>query len=152
MIFAGFVGYSLMITVFTPMLLRSDSPMIAADDPMSKRTILLGFLLCLYPLGQFLGSPVLGSLSDRFDRKPVLLISGDYHIVLLGDCVLVSHRQFRAIVRRFLAAVLLQLTLETKRCIKISASLRMRMNGNRFSPLIFFSRTNNAILPFVIQR
>jgi MFS family permease len=74
-IFAGFVGYSLMITVSTPMLLRSDSPMIAADDPMSKRTILLGFLLCLYPQGQFLGSPVLGSLSDRFDRKPVLLIS-----------------------------------------------------------------------------
>ncbi len=74
-IFAGFVGYSLMITVFTPMLLRSDSPMITASDPMSKRTILLGFLLCLYPLGQFLGSPVLGSLSDRFGRKPVLLIS-----------------------------------------------------------------------------
>ena len=74
-VFAGFVGYSLMITVFTPMLLRGDSPLIAARDPMSKRTILLGFLLCLYPLGQFLGSPVLGSLSDRFGRKPILLIS-----------------------------------------------------------------------------
>ena len=74
-IFVGFVGYSLMITVFTPMLLRSDSPMIAAGDPMAKRTILLGVLLCLYPLGQFLGSPVMGALSDRFGRKPVLLIS-----------------------------------------------------------------------------
>jgi len=74
-VFVGFVGYSLMITVFTPMLLRSDSPMIAAGDPMSKRTVLLGLLLCLYPLGQFLGSPVMGSLSDRFGRKPVLLIS-----------------------------------------------------------------------------
>jgi len=74
-IFAGFVGYSLMITIFTPMLLRTDSPFIAAGDPMAKRTILLGFLLCLYPLGQFVGSPVMGSLSDRFGRKPVLLIS-----------------------------------------------------------------------------
>src|SRR5579871_393996 len=74
-VFAGYVGYSLMITVFTPMLLRSDSPLIAAGDPMSKRTMLLGFLLCLYPLGQFLGSPIMGSLSDRFGRKPVLLIS-----------------------------------------------------------------------------
>jgi predicted MFS family arabinose efflux permease len=35
----------------------------------------LGILLCLYPLGQFLGSPMLGGLSDRFGRKPVLLIS-----------------------------------------------------------------------------
>src|ERR1700685_3015703 len=74
-VFVGFIGYSLMITVFTPMLLRSDSPLIAAADPMSKRTMLLGVLLCLYPLGQFIGSPIMGSLSDRFDRKPVLLIS-----------------------------------------------------------------------------
>ncbi len=74
-VFVGFVGYSLMITVFTPMLMRGDSPMIAAGDPMAKRTMLLGLLLCLYPLGQFLGSPVMGSLSDRYGRKPVLLIS-----------------------------------------------------------------------------
>ena len=32
-IFVGFAGYSLMITVFTPMLL-SDSPLIAAGDPI----------------------------------------------------------------------------------------------------------------------
>jgi MFS family permease len=73
-IFVGFAGYSLMITVFTPMLLRSDSPFIPAGYPMHTRTIALGILLCLYPLGQFLGSPILGGLSDRFGRKPVLLI------------------------------------------------------------------------------
>ncbi|HEY1731538.1 MAG TPA: MFS transporter [Terriglobales bacterium] len=49
--------------------------MITVGDPMSKRSILLGILLCLYRLGQFLGSPVMGSLSDRYGRKPVLLIS-----------------------------------------------------------------------------
>ncbi len=74
-VFVGFVGYSLMITVFTPMLLRSDNSLIAAGAPMSKRTVLLGVLLSLYPLGQFLGSPIMGALSDRFGRKPVLLIS-----------------------------------------------------------------------------
>jgi MFS family permease len=74
-IFVGFAGYSLMITVFTPMLLRNDSPLIAAGDPMRRRTIILGALLCLYPLGQFIGSPILGSFSDRFGRKPILLVS-----------------------------------------------------------------------------
>ncbi len=74
-IFVGFVGYSLMITVFTPMLMGGDSPMLAAGDPMAKRTIMLGVLLCLYPLGQFAGSPIMGSLSDRFGRKPILLFS-----------------------------------------------------------------------------
>src|SRR5271163_1497826 len=74
-IFMGFVGYSLMITIFTPLFLRSDAPLLAAGDPMHKRTILLGFLLCVYPLGQFVGSPIMGSLSDRYGRKSILLSS-----------------------------------------------------------------------------
>ena len=74
-VFAGFVGYSLMITVFTPMIMSNHDLLLRATEPMSKRVILLGILLCLYPLGQFAGSPVLGALSDRFGRKPVLMIS-----------------------------------------------------------------------------
>jgi len=74
-IFMGYVGYSLMITVFTPLLMRGDSPLITVSDPTQKRTIILGILLCLYPLGQFFGSPIVGSLSDHYGRKPVLLIS-----------------------------------------------------------------------------
>jgi DHA1 family tetracycline resistance protein-like MFS transporter len=74
-IFVGFVGYSLMITVFTPMLLYAHGGLLAPDSPMARRTIILGVLLSLYPLGQFVGSPVLGALSDRFGRKPTLLAS-----------------------------------------------------------------------------
>lgn len=74
-IFIGFLGYSLMITAFTPMLLDGRSAMLPAGTATAHRTVLLGFLLCLYPLGQFLGSPILGALSDRFGRKPVLMIS-----------------------------------------------------------------------------
>jgi MFS family permease len=74
-VFAGFVGYSLMITVFTPMIMSNHDLLLRAAEPMSRRVILLGILLCLYPLGQFAGSPVLGALSDRFGRKPVLMIS-----------------------------------------------------------------------------
>jgi DHA1 family tetracycline resistance protein-like MFS transporter len=74
-VFVGFVGYSLMITVFTPMIMNDRGLLLDSGAPMSRRVILLGFLLCLYPLGQFLGSPVLGALSDRFGRKPVLMSS-----------------------------------------------------------------------------
>ncbi len=74
-VFAGFVGYSLMITVFTPMIMSNHDWLLRSDEPMSRRVIVLGVLLCLYPLGQFAGSPVLGALSDRFGRKPVLMTS-----------------------------------------------------------------------------
>jgi MFS family permease len=74
-IFFGFVGYSLMITIFTPMLLKPESGMLPATLTKSYRTIILGLVLGLYPAGQFIGSPVLGALSDRYGRRPVLLVS-----------------------------------------------------------------------------
>ena len=74
-VFAGFVGYSLMITVFTPMIMSNHDLLLGGNASMSKRVIVLGILFCLYPSGQFVGSPVLGTLSDRFGRKPVLMIS-----------------------------------------------------------------------------
>jgi DHA1 family tetracycline resistance protein-like MFS transporter len=73
-VFMGFVGYSLMITVFTPLLVGDDE-LLGAGASTSERTILLGILLALYPLAQFLGAPVIGALSDRFGRRPVLLVS-----------------------------------------------------------------------------
>ena len=74
-IFFGFVGYSLMITIFTPMFLRPESVILPPGVNSSYRTIVLGIVLGLYPAGQFIGSPVLGALSDRYGRRPVLLTS-----------------------------------------------------------------------------
>src|SRR5512138_1505206 len=37
--------------------------------------LVIGILQATYPLMQFLGAPALGRLSDRFGRKPILLIS-----------------------------------------------------------------------------
>ncbi len=78
-IFFGFVGYSLMITVFTPLLMHSS---------LANRTILLGILLALYPLGQFLGSPVIGALSDIHGRKMVLMVSLLVSAVMYGGIAL----------------------------------------------------------------
>ncbi|MBO0718407.1 MAG: MFS transporter, partial [Rhizobiales bacterium] len=73
-VFIGFCGYSLMITLFAPMLMGSND-FLPADATVAQRSLALGLLLAIYPLGQFLGSPVLGALSDRHGRKPVLIVS-----------------------------------------------------------------------------
>ena len=74
-IFFGFVGYSLMITIFTPLFLKPGGAILPAGVTSSYRTVVLGIVLGLYPAGQFIGSPVLGALSDRYGRRPVLLVS-----------------------------------------------------------------------------
>ena len=74
-VFAGFVGYSMMITVFTPMFLHGYGRLIPPGTPTGLKTILLGLVLCMYPLGQFLSAPPIGALSDKYGRRRVLLIS-----------------------------------------------------------------------------
>jgi MFS family permease len=71
----AFLGYSMMVTLFVPMLMHQTSGFLPSSATTAQRTVALGVLLALYPLGQFFGSPVLGAFSDRFGRKRVLLAS-----------------------------------------------------------------------------
>jgi DHA1 family tetracycline resistance protein-like MFS transporter len=41
----------------------------------SASPFMIGLLQATYPLMQFLGAPILGRLSDRYGRKPILIIS-----------------------------------------------------------------------------
>lgn len=74
-IFIGFLGFAMMVPLFTALFLSPDVHWFPSYSSHAHRTILLGTILAMYPLGQFFGSPVLGSLSDRFGRKNLLLIS-----------------------------------------------------------------------------
>ncbi|MEK6153429.1 MFS transporter [Flavobacteriaceae bacterium 3-367] len=62
--FIGILGYSIVI----PILI-----FIVAD--MGGNGFIYGILGAMYPFFQFIGAPILGSLSDRIGRKKVLILS-----------------------------------------------------------------------------
>jgi len=63
-VFVDLLGLSIII----PLL-----PLYAAR--FSATPLVIGVLQATYPLMQFLGAPILGRLSDRFGRKPILVVS-----------------------------------------------------------------------------
>ncbi|MCF6767844.1 MFS transporter [Thiotrichales bacterium 19S11-10] len=74
-IFLGFFGFALTVALYIPMLMDKSFAILPETSPTSLRVSISGFLLAMYPLGQFLGSPVIGKLSDHYGRKKVLMIS-----------------------------------------------------------------------------
>jgi DHA1 family tetracycline resistance protein-like MFS transporter len=63
-VFVDLLGLSIII----PLL-----PLYAAR--FSATPLVVGVLQATYPLMQFVGAPILGRLSDRFGRKPILVVS-----------------------------------------------------------------------------
>jgi MFS transporter, DHA1 family, tetracycline resistance protein len=77
-VFIDLIGFSILIPVF-PLLIDPNPAarfrVTPADWSFSTGLIMLGWLQAIYPLCIFLAAPILGQLSDRFGRRPVLALS-----------------------------------------------------------------------------
>jgi MFS transporter, DHA1 family, tetracycline resistance protein len=82
-VFVDMLGFGILIPVIPLLLANPMSPYFLLPHGYTINTgyILLGFLLAIFPLGQFFATPILGQLSDRYGRKKILAIS------LAGTCV-----------------------------------------------------------------
>lgn len=85
-VFLGFVGISVPYLIFPSLFLNPGYSILPEDWGASSRALFLGITLAAYPLGQFIGSPVLGSLSDEYGRKPLMWIS----LLIAAFCNLLS--------------------------------------------------------------
>lgn len=82
-VFVDVIGVGILIPVIPQLLASAQSPyyLLPSGWSLSQGYILLGILSGLYPLMQFVATPILGQLSDRFGRKPILAFS------LFGTCL-----------------------------------------------------------------
>jgi DHA1 family tetracycline resistance protein-like MFS transporter len=76
-IFLDVLGISILIPVMPQLLANPMSPEYILPMGWSPDSglILLGWLTAVYPLLQFLSTPILGQLSDRYGRKKILGVS-----------------------------------------------------------------------------
>ncbi len=63
------VGLGIILPVLPELILQ------LTGDTVAQGAVLGGYLVFVYALMQFIFSPILGNLSDRFGRRPVLLLS-----------------------------------------------------------------------------
>jgi len=71
-IFIDVLGVSILLPVLPQLIFSIFEP---AGYSYKTSLIMLGWLTAIYPLMQFLSTPILGQLSDRYGRKPILSFS-----------------------------------------------------------------------------
>lgn len=107
-VFLGFVGISMPYLIFPSLFFNPEYSIVPNAWGDSSRAIFLGITLAAYPLGQFLGSPILGSLSDDYGRKPLLigsLLIAGFSNLLSGWSIAGQHLSL-LILSRFLTGLM----------------------------------------------
>lgn len=73
--FVDYLSWAVVFPIFAPYFLDVNDRVFSAFVPAGTRTMLLGFFLTAFSLGQFLGAPLIGEYADKHGRKKALMWS-----------------------------------------------------------------------------
>lgn len=73
-VFMDLLGLTLIIPILAPLLIDSNE-LLGPQYEEESRNLLYGLVIAVFSLCQFIGAPLLGSLSDRVGRKKVLYVT-----------------------------------------------------------------------------
>lgn len=74
-VFIDLLGIGIIIPVLPALFFGPNATLLGPEVSYQNRSVIYGLLIASYPLMQFFGAPVLGALSDRYGRKPMLMLS-----------------------------------------------------------------------------
>jgi len=74
-VFLDLLGLGIVIPILPAVLIDPMSHVLPFSYTFSTRTLIYGFLIASYPLAQFFGAPILGTLADQKGRKKMLTVS-----------------------------------------------------------------------------
>lgn len=79
-IFVDASGMALVYPVLTPLFIHNTTHLFDPSISADFRNFMYGLVLAIYPIMMFIGSPILGALSDKYGRRAILItcIGGNF--------------------------------------------------------------------------
>lgn len=82
--FVDMLSWAIVFPIFAPYFLDPNNGLFSSSVSASTRTMILGFFLMAFSLGQFLGAPVMGEYADKHGRKKALTIGVFFTLIGLS--------------------------------------------------------------------
>ncbi|MCX7735604.1 MAG: MFS transporter [Candidatus Kapabacteria bacterium] len=103
-VFLDLLGVGLIIPILAPLLLGKNSGIFSETTSLTTRTIVFGLLMATYSISQFFSSPILGSLSDKYGRRKLMIFS--LIVTIFGYLIFTLGIHYKSLILLFIGRII----------------------------------------------